>query len=75
MTDKHARRSGANAKSMNDFLTRKEALALLKNVGLIDHKGEPCHVAYIVELHKFYLSRYHTPWHRRLWARITRRGE
>ena len=77
-TDKHARRSAQNAKSMNDFLTRKEALALLRNVGLIDERGEPTYKQFGYR----YMDEHIKSWHihnrlsyrlRRLWARIARR--
>ena len=85
-TDKHARRSAQNTKSMNDFLTRKEALALLRNAGLLDAKGEPT----FKQFGYSYMDEHIKSWHihnrlsyrlraalgadlRRLWARIARR--
>lgn len=32
MTDKHARRKPHNARSMNDLVSRREALAMVENV-------------------------------------------
>lgn len=56
MTDKHARRAPHNAKSMNDFLTKREALAMMESV-----------------INRYHAT-YRTPWYRRLWARLRRKG-
>jgi hypothetical protein len=79
MTDKHARRSAHNAKSMNDFLTRKEALALLRNAMLLDPNGTPAWhndaallTRSMARLERE-VARLSAPWYRRLWARIARR--
>lgn len=87
MTDKHARRSAQNTKSMNDFVTRKEVFTLLRNVGLLDEKGEPAWLpidryrqrsihAIEAELAALDAAMSHkpTPWYRRLWARLRRQG-
>lgn len=54
MPDKHARHAAHNTKSMNDFITKRESLAMMESV-----------------LNRYH-GQYHTPWYRRLWARVRR---
>lgn len=88
--DKHSRRAPHNTKSMNDFVSRREVLAMLRNVGLIDDLREPCaavlerrfvnHQGRVEALERrtSYLealaSHKPQPWYRRLWARLRRQA-
>ena len=57
MTDKHARHAPHNARSMNDLITKREALAMMESV--------------LNRYHAQYHAG--PRWYRRLWARIARR--